>query len=76
MLFRSYPANFKEAVWIVPLLAIAAMMNIFDNIASSLLIARSKPRVYAPEAARHPGVKDSSAKLARRLLKDVTSFKR
>jgi O-antigen/teichoic acid export membrane protein len=42
-----YPANFAEATWIVRLLAIVVMVNIFDNMASSLLIARGKPRLYA-----------------------------
>ena len=42
-----YPARFADATWILRLLAIVVMINVFDNIASSLLIARGKPRLYA-----------------------------
>jgi len=42
-----YDERYQDATWILPLLAVAIMLQIFDNFASSVLIAIGKPRIYA-----------------------------
>jgi O-antigen/teichoic acid export membrane protein len=44
---RCYKASYWDATWILPMLAIVMMIQIFDISASSLLIARGNSRIYA-----------------------------
>lgn len=42
-----YDQRYQDATWILPLLSIMVMVQIFDNTASCLLLARGQSRAYA-----------------------------
>ncbi len=42
-----YDERYRDAMWMLPMLAVAFMIQIFDTTAASLLLAGGKSRVYA-----------------------------